>query len=101
MSVDFTKDGNSILRTECYKSLNLLAHAQLEELDIGSTCGGHGNCGGDRLKISENSRDLLSPFTEAEREHLTPQELKEGLRLACQAFPRAEHAELEVEILTR
>ena len=69
----------------CERNLNLLAHAQAIELDIGSLCGGHGVCGGDRVKVISTSQ--LSPVTEAEKKHLAPHEISEGWRLACQCFP--------------
>ena len=69
----------------CDRNLNLLAHAQAIELETGSRCGGHGVCGGDRVRIESASR--LSPLTEAEKEHLSPEEIQSGWRLACQCFP--------------
>lgn len=75
----------------CEPQLNLLAHAQAIELDVGSRCGGHGICGGDRVKIdlSVEAREVhLSRVTADEREHLTDDELREGWRLACQCFPQ-------------
>lgn len=71
----------------CEKNLNLLAHAQSIELDIGSQCGGHGICGGDRIRLPTGERASFSPVTEAELEHLTPEELEQGWRLGCQCFP--------------
>jgi 2Fe-2S ferredoxin len=78
----------------CDKNLNLLAHAQSIELDIGSECGGHGICGRDRVRIEPGAD--LSPVTEAEREHLTPEELAQGWRLACQCFPEQSGLELTI-----
>lgn len=71
----------------CEPSLNLLAHAQAIELEIGSRCGGHGVCGGDKVQLPAELRDGFSPITEQEREHLTEGELESGWRLACQCFP--------------
>ena len=85
----------------CEPKLNILAHAQAIELDIGSRCGGHGICGGDRIQISidESKRALcLSPITDSEREHLTPDELAQGYRLACQCFPEKPAAQLTVRV---
>ena len=82
--------------------LNLLAHAQTIELFLGSRCGGHGVCGGDRVKVQV---DLKSPengsfssITEAERKHLSDHEIGEGYRLACQCFPESSFLEFSVEI---
>ena len=88
MSVRFhAKDGKISVCDFTERNLNLLAHAQAIELNIGSRCGGHGVCGGDRILTPESDRPHLSPITDKEREHLTPVELKEGWRLACQCFP--------------
>lgn len=75
--------------------LNLLGHAQLEEWTLGSRCGGHGECGGDRVRIDAPS-DALSPITPAERQHLSTDELKQGWRLACQCWP--ERADLAAAV---
>lgn len=69
-------------------NLNLLAHAQAIELHIGSRCGGHGVCGGDRVRVLDLlDRKKLSPLTEKEREHLSESEISDGFRLACQCYP--------------
>jgi ferredoxin len=85
----------------CERQLNLLAHAQAIELEIGSRCGGHGICGGDRVKVELDASErekFLSPITEDEREHLSEAELSEGWRLACQCFPNAEHLQLTLRV---
>lgn len=84
------------------RNLNLLAHAQAIELDIGSRCGGHGICGGDRVRIEpgpDGRPPALSPLTEREREHLTPDEIASGWRLACQCFP--ENSAQKLIVVTR
>ncbi len=45
-------------------------------------CGGHGKCGKCKVKVSGE----LSPLTEAEKEMLTEDEIKSGIRLACYTF---------------
>jgi ferredoxin len=93
----------------CEPKLNLLAHAQCLEIGIGSQCGGHGICGGDRVRVqvlggSETQSTLsatlsapLSPPTEAELKHLSPKELAEGYRLACQCYPNEASLELKID----
>ena len=84
----------------CDRNLNLLAHAQAIELEIGSRCGGHGICGGDRVRIDIDSHGSnLSPLTEREREHLSSEEIAQGWRLACQCYP--ETSEQSILIITR
>ncbi len=85
-SVD-EKDKREFDTDACEPQLNLLAHAQLIELAIGSECGGHGRCGKDRVIISPVSAKYFSQLTEIERLHLSTEELNRGVRLACQCFP--------------
>lgn len=87
-----------IFETECVTSLNILAHAQILEIDLGSKCGGHGICGADRIRISGTG---LSKPNSKEDEHLSQAELKAGIRLACQCFIDSKTAMpiTEVEIL--
>jgi len=83
----------------CETQLNLLAHAQCIELDIGSRCGGHGVCGGDRVRIPAEHQGAFSPVTEKERQHLSARELQDGWRLACQCWP--DRADLDLSIQAR
>jgi len=82
---------------KCYGRLNLLAHAQILELDVGSECGGHGVCGSDRVRPRPEDSAKLSPLTEEEREHLSSEEIAAGWRLACQCWPLADDLDIEVE----
>jgi ferredoxin len=96
MPITFHKKGCSYRTEDCFSSLNLLAHAQLIELDIGSQCGGHGICGGDRIRLRSTSN--LSKPTEHELEILGEDLLAKGVRLACQAFPEQDDDSLEFEL---
>ncbi len=83
----------------CYRSLNLLAHAQLEELDIGSQCGGHGLCGGDKIQLDLTfnlNSTHLSVLTDAERRHLSEVEINSGWRLACQCWPSSDNQDIHI-----
>jgi ferredoxin len=91
-------DGTCVAADFCERNLNILAHAQSIELEIGSRCGGHGVCGGDRVKVAPAAHALLSPVTAAEREHLSAAELGDGWRLACQAYPERSQRAIEVTI---
>jgi ferredoxin len=96
MSIKFhTKEKTTEVPT--MKSLNILGHAQIEEIELGSRCGGYGECGGDKVQVTVG-REFLSPVTDPEREHLTEEELEKGMRLGCQCFPESDGAEVEVEI---
>jgi Na+-transporting NADH:ubiquinone oxidoreductase subunit NqrF len=87
----------NISKVDCYRELNLLAHAQIEEIEIGSRCGGHGICGGDKIKIITHT-SKLSSITELEQKHLSPNELKQGWRLACQSWPDSDQCDIKVQI---
>jgi ferredoxin len=90
----------SVVVPECSRDFNLLGHAQMVELEIGSRCGGHGVCGGDRVRVTEPSpwAGHLSPHTAAEREHLSEEDLARGWRLACQVFPEQNDLSITVEV---
>ncbi len=80
----------------CLQGLNLLGHAQLIELNLGSQCGGKGRCGRDRVQLPKLQPSLVNPPTEIERVHLSPKALAEGWRLACQVFPNQDELDLDV-----
>lgn len=104
MTIRFVRkalDGCQIYDTDlCERNLNLLAHAQAIELEIDSQCGGHGICGGDRVR-TQTSSEQFSAVTAAEREHLTSEMLAQGWRLACQCFPQSSGAELDIQLPAR
>jgi len=80
----------------CLRGLNLLGHAQMIELSVGSQCGGHGKCGKDRVLLQEADRLLVNEPTAIERIHLSSDELSRGVRLACQCFPNEDDLSLRV-----
>ena len=80
------------LETEAFSQLNILAHAQILELDLKSRCGGQAACGTCRVILKSGK---LSSVREEEKALLLKIK-KEGIRLACQAFPESEEVVLEV-----
>jgi 2Fe-2S ferredoxin len=98
MSVVFFKDAREHDSGLCLAGLNLLAHAQMIELFIGSECGGHGKCGRDRVILPEKARAQVNAPTAIERAHLKPEELEAGYRLACQCFPNSDDLALTVHL---
>lgn len=100
MPVRFFRGEHLVLETETEPQLNLLAHAQLEELDVGSQCGGHGRCGKDRIQLDAGALpvDSLSPLTDPEKRHLSDAEIRAGFRLACQCWPNSRDLVINVRI---
>jgi uncharacterized 2Fe-2S/4Fe-4S cluster protein (DUF4445 family) len=61
--------------------------------EIRSACGGDGSCGQCQVRVAESG---AIPFTDTERLRLSPAQLNDRLRLACQIFPTADlHVSLE------
>ncbi|WP_049824426.1 ASKHA domain-containing protein [Desulfurivibrio alkaliphilus] len=70
----------------CAPELSLLAALQRRpNLAPPSLCGGEGSCGKCKIKILAGG---VSEPSQAEQQLLTPTELVDGVRLACQTFPR-------------
>jgi Na+-transporting NADH:ubiquinone oxidoreductase subunit F len=59
---------------------NLLSALSAQKLFIPSACGGRGSCGFCKVKVQEGAGPLLP----TEKPFLTPAELKDDIRLACQ-----------------
>ena len=62
------------IQAECGQKLSAYLH-------VDAPCGGKGKCG----KCKVLARGGLSPMTEREKALLTPQEIEQGIRLACMA----------------
>jgi len=79
VNVLFQPDGR---RGKVKRGETILEAARKLGIDITSICGGKGFCGKCRVIVTEG---VVSPVTEAERKHLTREELESGYRLACMA----------------
>jgi uncharacterized 2Fe-2S/4Fe-4S cluster protein (DUF4445 family) len=79
--IDFEPIGR---RGECPAGQSLLEAAQGLGVDLVSLCGGKGTCHRCKVQVLDGS---VSPPTESEESSLSPQELAEGYRLACQIYP--------------
>ena len=77
VSVKFYKKNDIFDAELCMQGLNLLGHAQLIDLSVGSQCGGHGICGADRIRLKARDAKKVSAPTKIEKMHLTPEELEE------------------------
>jgi ferredoxin len=58
----------------------LLEAAESAGVEIQSACGGQGICGQCKVRVTAGE----APITDAEYDHLNENDIKEGLRLACQ-----------------
>lgn len=100
MSVKF-QDHQIFDAETCMRGLNILGHAQMIELDVGSECGGYGKCGKDRVYVQGDQKSLVNAPTEAEKKHLSTEEIAQGMRLACQCFPNADGLSINVQMPLR
>ena len=83
-NIDFEPVGR---RGECQRNESLLACARRLGVGISSICGGKGTCHSCQVQVLSGT---VSKPTSSELEVFTPQELKEGWRLACQTYPRSD-----------
>jgi uncharacterized 2Fe-2S/4Fe-4S cluster protein (DUF4445 family) len=85
---DFTIDFEPVgRRGECQKNESLLACARQLGVGISSICGGEGICHSCKVQVLSGT---VSKPTPNEHEAFTSQELKDGWRLACQAYPTSD-----------
>jgi uncharacterized 2Fe-2S/4Fe-4S cluster protein (DUF4445 family) len=66
---------------------SLLEAARGLGVDLISICGAKGTCGRCRVQLLDGK---LSPLTPAEEQELSPHEVRDGYRLACQACPQSD-----------
>lgn len=81
MKIDFEPVGR---RGECSGDRSLLEAAHQLGVDLVSLCGGQGTC--HRCKVQVVTGSVSLP-TQNEKQSLSPQELKDGYRFACEAYP--------------
>jgi uncharacterized 2Fe-2S/4Fe-4S cluster protein (DUF4445 family) len=82
-TIDFEPVGK---RVATGGSETLLTAAQKAGIDLVALCGGAGRCGACRVRLIEGE---LTPPTLVEKEELSESDLKNGIRLACQAYTRS------------
>ena len=74
-------------RGKCQRNESLLACAHRLGVGLSSICGGKGTCHSCQVQVLSGT---VSKPTPNELETFTPQELKEGWRLACQTYPSSD-----------
>ncbi|MBU3126819.1 ASKHA domain-containing protein [Clostridium tagluense] len=72
---------------------SLLNIIQEKGIGMESPCGGRGTCGKCKIKILKGE---INQLTQEETSHLTKEEIKQGIRLACHVKPQGD---LTVELL--
>jgi uncharacterized 2Fe-2S/4Fe-4S cluster protein (DUF4445 family) len=77
-TIRFEPEGKKLSVDDASTILDL---AKVGGIGIRSECGGKGKCGKCRIIVEDQQN--LSEVNETEREHLTPQEIGRGYRLAC------------------
>jgi len=80
-TIDFEPLGR---RGECHSSESLLDCARKVGVGINSLCGGRGQCRCGKVQVISGT---VSEPTSNDLEAFSPQELREGWRLACQTYP--------------
>ncbi len=71
------------LKVAVEAGLTLQELAAAHGIDIRADCGGVGVCG--KCRVLADPRESFSPYTDAELDVLTPDQMSAGSRLACQA----------------
>ncbi len=83
-TIDFQPVGR---RGQCRDNQSLLDCARQLGVGISSVCGGTGTCQSCRVQVISGN---VSDPTAGELEVLSPEELQDGWRLACQAYPTSD-----------
>ena len=79
-------EGRKICYCKCKSETSILEASRQANVLISSPCGGRGKCG----KCKARTEGELSPPTGNERNLLSAEEIRNGFRLACQAFIRGD-----------
>ncbi len=75
--IDFEPVGR---RVPCHDGDIIFEIARDAGVGLASFCGGKGTCGKCKIRILSGQ---VSPLTEKEKEHLNPEDIAQGYRLAC------------------
>ena len=83
-TIDFQPVGR---RGQCSENQSLLTCARQLGVGISSVCGGLGTCQSCKVQVLSGT---ISEPTSKELETFSTQELRDGWRLACQAYPASD-----------
>lgn len=101
-NIIFFDNENEARHISCPKSTNLLEAMREHKICLSFTCGGNGYCGKCRIRLVEGELAITSE----DRSIFSNEELKQGWRLACKAYPKDNcviqilSKEAEFEIIT-
>ena len=70
----------------CHPDMQVSESIRRQGYSISTPCGGRGNCGKCKVRLIEGEL----PINTMDRVQLSEEELKQGIRLACQAKPKQE-----------
>ncbi len=73
---------------QCIPGENLMESLRQHGVDVNAACGGKGTCGKCKVHVEFFSREAerCLQITETEKQSLTPEEIRGGIRLACQVL---------------
>jgi len=92
MNIEVTQGGKTIvLSIPEAKKISLLEILRENDIQVRADCGGKGRCFKCEVKISQGATDA----TAADLKHFSEEEIKEGYRLSCLSFPKAD---MKVEV---
>lgn len=80
------EDGREERRITCKESESILEAMQRQGVYLSAFCGGRGTCKKCRIQLVSGE----IPVTDTERKGLGEAQIKEGVRLACQAYPKTD-----------
>ncbi len=78
------KSGKKEVRLKIGPGESILDLLISQEIFISSVCGGGGRCGKCKIQLIEGRLDI----TDLDKKLLTEEEIKQGVRLACKAYPK-------------
>ncbi len=88
----YDKQGNYKKKIRCKYTENLLEAYTRQEGYMSAPCGGHGTCGKCKIRV----RKGVLPITESDASFFGKEELEQGYRLSCKAYPTVD-CEIEMQ----